>query len=237
MSDLPKPPYAIGEMSKSGTTTVVYIRKPEIEPLDKKILCKAMCRCDKTPDIGIKGSRLKQSCVAGHMKALDETLLHRSPYKQEVNYDMSQSPPSPIMDREIDTKGHDWLKGWIKKYWGTKPEHQVPYVPRIGNIRRPDVIIVKDPTKPPTQDNIKQIVEMKFPPDSLSDDQRLDYETIAGDERKLISIEPRDCDCDSPEPNAPAIPLDKLAFAAAAAAWLAYIAGRIRGLPMPVPAY
>lgn len=53
------------------------------------------------------------------------------------------------------------LPGWISKYWDEDPEHP-PFKPGKGMIRRPDVIIVQNPNRPPTQDNIKQVVEMKF---------------------------------------------------------------------------
>ena len=69
---------------------------------------------------------------------------------------MTQTPPAPIMDSGVDTKGHDFVPGWIRKYWGSKPEHAPTFKPGTGAIRRPDVVIVKDGSKPPTQDNIKQ---------------------------------------------------------------------------------
>lgn len=170
MSDLP--PLATGGMSPRGTTTVVRIDEPKIDPADKKILCAAMCKCEKAPNVGADGKQLKQACVAENFKGLDRLLSYRSPFKQEVNYDMTQRPPAPIMDSRSDTKVHDYLPAWIRKYWGSKPEHGQSYKPGTGLIRRPDVVIVKDPSKPPTQDNIKQIVEMKFPPTRLARSRR-----------------------------------------------------------------
>ncbi len=221
MSDLP-PPLATGGMSPGGTTTVVGINKPKIDPSDKKVLCTAMCKCDKAPNVGKDGKQLKQICVSENMKALDKMLSHRSPFKQEINYDMTRHPPAPIMDSGIDTKGHDYLPGWIKKYWGSEPEHASAFKPGTGLIRRPDVVIVKDPLKPPTQDNIKQIVEMKFPPDTLSEEQEDAYRKIGG-KGKLTQLQPTDCDCDSSEPKEPRIPIEALGFAAGVAAWLGYI--------------
>ncbi len=60
--------------------------------------------------------------------------------------------------------------------------------------RRPDVVIVKDPTKPATQDNIKNVVEIKFG-DEFGDDQRDSYETIAGDPKKVKVLDPDECEC------------------------------------------
>ncbi len=223
MSDLP--PLATGGMSPQGTTTVVGVNLPKIDPSDKKILCSAMCKCDKAPNVGKDGKQLKQVCVAENLKALDRLLEHRSQFKQEVNYDMTQRPPAPIMDSGVETKGHDYLPGWIRKYWGSQPEHSPAFKPGTGLIRRPDVVIVKDPLKPPTQDNIKQIVEMKFPPDALSGEQEAAYREIGG-KGKLTQLKPSDCDCDSSEPKDPRMPVEELGFAAGVAAWLAYILTR-----------
>ena len=69
-------------------------------------------------------------------------------------------------------------------------------------------MIVNDPTKPPTQDNIKRIVEIKFPPDKMDEPQQAAYEEIAGDPNKVVEIGPDHCDCDKPEPDRPKIPVD-----------------------------
>lgn len=236
MSDLP--PLATGGMSVEGATTVVRINKVKIDPADKKMLCSAMCQCDKQPNLGKDGQQLKQMCVSSRLKALDLALDHRSSLKQELNFDMTQKPPAPITDSAVDTKGHDYLPGWIKKYWGSKPEHPPQYKPGVGLIRRPDVVIVKDPTEPPTQDNIKQIVEMKFPPDTLAREQQEAYVRIAGDESRLAKLEPGDCDCSDEEPKGASMPAKELAAAAAAAAWAAYILSRGKTPHPPlVPAF
>jgi hypothetical protein len=234
MSDLP--PLATGGMSREGTTTTVRIGQPQIDFVDKKVLCSAMCQCNKMPNIGKDGKQLKQGCVAERMKTLDKLLDHRSPYKQEINYDMTKDPPAPIMDSGIATKGHDWLPGWLNKYWD-KDETHPPFQSGEGMIRRPDVVIVNDPGKPPTQDNIKQIIEMKFPPDSISERQEEAYEKIAGDPRKLHTLEPSQCDCDAPEPASSHIPVEKMGWAAAAAGWIMFGLSRGRTARPPIPVF
>jgi VRR-NUC domain len=214
----PAPPHATGGTSAgAGTTTPVKINQPDIDPQDKKVLCAALCQCDKAPATGADGRQLKQACVAKTLKEVDQQMAHRSPYKQELNYDMTKNPPAPIMDKQVPTKGHDWLPGWIDKWWN-QPDAQgaqrPPFTPGTGQIRRPDVVIVKDPTKPPTQDNIKQIVEMKFPPDQISDKQKLAYEDIAGDPKKLKTLQPSDCNCDQSEPEAPKVPSQEIGIVA-----------------------
>ncbi len=111
----------------------------------------------------------------------------------EVNYDITKNPPVPIMDNAIKTIAHAWLPGWITKRWNDDPLWE----PGEGYIRRPDVVIVNDPTKPPTQDNIKQVVEIKFDSDSWGVGQEIDYRKIAG-EGKLVELTPKKCSCDDP---------------------------------------
>lgn len=200
MSDITPPttpPLATGGMSPSGTTTVVKINRAQVEGVDKQILCKAMCECDKSPTISVDGKKLKQNCVAAKMSAYAAGIealpgYQKSEYKQEINYNMTTRPPTPIMDSSDSTQAHPWLRGYIKK-------NMPGFEKGTGQIRRPDIVIVKDPSKPPTQDNIKQIVEMKFPPDELSRAQREAYEDIAGDENKLVTLKPSDCDCEAPD--------------------------------------
>jgi hypothetical protein len=98
------------------------------------------------------------------------------------------------------------------------------------------VVIVNDPTKPPTQDNIKQVVEIKFPPDSWNKRQKDDYELIAGGSSKLEKLEPSDCDCDQPDPDPPKIPVEQIG-AAASLAGILYMLVTKRPPPGPVPAF
>lgn len=235
----PPAPLATGGMSSAGTTTQVIITKPGLDFTDKKVLCSAICKCKDTPGTGKDGRSLKQSCVSGRLKSLDGLLDHRSQYKPEVNYDMTKDPPEPIMESALGTKGHDWLPGWIKKRWGAPDElgaKRPPFKPGMGMVRRPDVVIVNDPMKPPTQENIKQVVEIKFPPDKMDKPQRDAYEQIAGGERKLVEMGPNDCDCDQPEPESAKVPVELLSKAAAAAG-LIYMILTKRPPPGRIPAY
>jgi VRR-NUC domain len=224
----PPTPLAVGGMSVEGTTTIVKIYPPDIDALDKKVLCASLCQCDKVPNIGKDGKQLKQACVAETLKEVDKQLDHKSPYKQEINYDMTKSPPAPIMDKDVPTKGHSWLPGWIEKHLGQG------FKAGTGQIRRPDVVIVDDPTKPPTQDNIKQIVEMKFPPDTLKPEQREAYEDIVGDPKGLKKLEPDDCNCDQSEPEPPKIPVEEIGVVGTIIMWILFIITRGKS-PKPLP--
>ena len=222
-------PLATGGMSSGGAITPIKISEPQLDPADKKVLCSSICHCKDTPGTGKDGRSLKQMCVSGALKAKDTAMNHQSPYKPEVNYDMTQTPPAPIMDSKVETKGHSWLPGWIEKYWGSKPEHSDSYKAGKGLVRRPDVVIVNDPGKPPTQDNIKQVVEIKFPPDGWSKMQKDRYTVISGNADKLVKLEPDDCDCNKPEPEPTKIPVKELGATATLAGAAAML---LRALPV-----
>jgi hypothetical protein len=144
------------------------------------------------PSVGVGGQKLRQQCVSGRLKAADALSGNMSPYKAEVNYDMSREPPAPIMDSGIATRVHDYLPGWIQKYW---PGGLGGYTPGVGNIRRPDVVVVRNSSLPPTQDNLKSVVEVKFPGDTFSAAQRDAYERIAGSADKVEEMAPDSCGC------------------------------------------
>lgn len=233
MSD--QPSLAQGGMSPEGQNNPLNILEPKLAPQDKKVLCSAICYCSSTPNVSQDGKNLKQTCVAQRLGELDEILQGRSPYKPEVSYDMTKNPPQPILDSQTGTGAHGWIPGWISKYWNEDPEHP-PFKPGKGMIRRPDVVIVNDPKKPPTQDNIKQVVEMKFPPDPRNKDQAGAYAKIAGDERKVVEMQSTDCDC-SQENQQSKVPVKELGWAAAIASGVVYFLTRGRSPRPMIPAY
>ncbi len=209
--------------------------KPELDQQDKQVLCSAVCYCTNTPNISRDGKSLKQACVGQRLGELDEILGGRSPYKPEVSYDMTKNPPQPILDSQTGTSAHGWIPGWIKKYWDEDPEHP-PFKPGKGMIRRPDVVIVIDPTKSPTQDNIKQVVEMKFPPDLPDPIQADAYKQIAGISTDVVEMEATECDCNQ-ETQRSKMPVEELGWAAAVASSVMFILTRGRS-PRPfIPAY
>ncbi|MGX9731007.1 VRR-NUC domain-containing protein [Janthinobacterium sp. TB1-E2] len=190
-------PYPTGEMSLNGTTTPVHINFAEVNGKDKDVLCMAVCECKAVPEIGKKGQSLRQVCVSKMMSKRDALAGYQSEHKAEVNYDMTKYPPVPIMDFNTKTMAHRWAPGWIKKNWDADPTHPL-WLPGEGYVRRPDVVIVKDPTKPPTHDNIKQVVEIKFDGDPWGSLQAESYEIISGED-KLALLTPTMCSCDDPD--------------------------------------
>ncbi|KYF93041.1 hypothetical protein BE17_08095 [Sorangium cellulosum] len=127
---------------------------------EQAVICDAICTCkDARAGRTGRGGTRPSDCVTRRLRTYDKALGGQSTIKAEVPYDMNQSPPAPIMSK--------------KEPW--RPTEGKP-----GGSKVPDVVILKDPTKPPTQDNLKKVVEIKFPPDILDDDQRDDYKRIAG---------------------------------------------------------
>ncbi|GEM_PF-788627 len=188
------------------------------------------------PNISQDGRNLKQACVAQRLGELDEILQKRSPYKPEVSYDMTKNPPQPILDSQTGSSPHGWIPGWIRKYWDEDPEHP-PFKPGKGMIRRPDVVIVKDPTKPPTRDNIKQVVEMKFPPDPASNEQKDAYAEITQDDQKVVVLKATECDCNQQEQETK-ISTKELGWAATVAGAIMFIITRGKSrIPQTIPAY
>jgi type VI secretion system secreted protein VgrG len=94
--------------------------------------------------------------------------------KAEVPYDMSKSPPAPVMSRK-------------------EPERPSRGKHPKGS-RAPDVIIVKDPSKPPTQDNLEEVIEVKFPGDDFRKGQAQAYRDIAGPAPFEV-LTPQRCGC------------------------------------------
>jgi len=116
---------------------------------------------------------LQALCVRKKLELIDHLSGGTSPYKTEVPYDMSKSPPAPI------------------------PSNNEPWRPTTGRPKGsmvPDVTVVKDPSKWPTQDNIEEVIEVKFN-DRLSQDQFEKYKEIAGSEDKFRVLDPEECGC------------------------------------------
>lgn len=199
MSDQGKPKGTLATTpTQMPTIKIVAIDNDALDPQDKEVICKAICYCHSVPNKGKTEQNLHQSCVSERLKELDKFLSYQSPYKAEVNYDMHRNPPAPIMEKGIITKVHPYLPGWIKKYW--EEEKGYSFESGQGMVRRPDVVIVKDPTKPPTQDNIKHVIEIKFK-DRINKGQKDDYPIIAGDPNKVKKLDPDKCDCGSDDEN------------------------------------
>ncbi len=177
---------------------------------DRKMLCELMCCCAKDPNVsfsrktGQTGPRY-QSCVADTILAANglTSLLTSdmaepvSRYWPEVTYDMTCAPPNPLTRGGTPTYGSEGGRHWgqygkINRHAeeiGWERDEQGPPT------RRPDITAVKDPRRPPTQDNIDRIYEMKFKGDEWGKGQRSSYNDIAGGRKKVQEITEEDCNC------------------------------------------
>ncbi|WP_080424645.1 VRR-NUC domain-containing protein [Burkholderia ubonensis] len=197
---------AVGGSASGGQTTVVGATEG-LSPYDRKVLCNALCKCSS---IGIAtrggGRILRQACVAQRLDLANETsrMMSGKPteYLPEVSYDMRQDPPTPIMSDDDPLQPHDSLLDWIRDKW---PGRMGGYRrdKRAGGpgVRRPDVVIVNDPSQPPVQSNIKKVVEMKFD-DGFGKGQRDSYIRIAGSRSKYAPLSRANCGCSDKKSDA-----------------------------------
>ena len=169
---------------------------PGLNASDKSFLCGHVCFCQRHPNLGANGMLLKQQCVSARLKNIDMRGSYQSRYKAEVTYDMVMVPPSPFMDSTVPTKPRTFTPNWhlSPKLWPpNNPAGRPAYSPGQGMTRRPDIVIVKDVTKPPVQSNIEQVVEIKFPGDRYGLQQLEDYIVIAGHDTKMVSLTVEAC--------------------------------------------
>lgn len=128
-------------------------------------------------------------------------------YKSEVTFSVPdpnfrETNPIPAIPHltQNRAKGRDSSKGYNRRHtngWNSQLVYKEGVVPNAYR-RRPDLIIVKNPERrwpgggvaakysvydQDYADNIKRVVEMKFPNDSLSEEQEKDYQYIAGEGR------------------------------------------------------
>lgn len=146
-----------------------------------RFLCELLCICLSSPEYSA-GKNMYQACV-------ENMLAANAAGKTTPGYQGQQYPDI------TPEQGYD------------APKPGQPPQPRSGGgkgYRAPDSIVKKDPSKPPTQDNIDFLVEMKFERfgycDNYSEQQkRRDKEIVGkGNEEKITVLTPRNCDCPSP---------------------------------------
>ena len=192
----------MAELTPQGSEARAYLGVPnKLRYTDQKALCSLACMCQHAPDISRSGQSLKQNCMARNLDTINRMQPSKAYYKPEVSYDMTQHPPAPILESnppagQEPQKHGSWM-GWKNKYWDDPDVGRPPYQTGVGLIRRPDIVIVNDPLKSPTQDNIYQVVEVKFPGDPYREGQKQAYAEIAGDVRRFVAFNVQDdCGCD-----------------------------------------
>lgn len=164
-------------------------------PVDKKVLCAVFCCCKVSPEPSEQGRGGYDTCATQTLHAADEAQGGRGRYKAQVSYNMRAPRPEPLMDTANPTTPIPWDPGGITRI-GRRIERDFPDVEPFGgtDTRRPDAVIVRDPTQPPTVGNIARVVDFKFT-DSLSRAQELTYQRI-GNGRPPLVINDEECDCE-----------------------------------------
>lgn len=140
---------------------------------------------------------LKQLMLSGLIRVDEIKRDYRWWYKAEVPFDMRTTPPRPFLSSALLEEGA-----------GRRHTTNPFPVPGKGNYRRPDIIIVKNMNDrwpglagPDTEgqmhtDNLERLVEVKFPGDTLKEDQYIDYMQIVGgfgNEERMTILEIHDC--------------------------------------------
>lgn len=142
--------------------------------------------CNRMCDIKDMPGR-KQDLIAAQLWAIDDGMQGRSTMKAEVPYSPKTSTP----------------------YLSNKDPNRATRNLRIPGSRRPDVIITDG--SPPTMENIKCVVEMKFKGDSSGAPEakkRIDaYEKIFGEENLVVLEEGNTCICDDGEKQPRKVPV------------------------------
>ncbi|ALX97580.1 nuclease (plasmid) [Serratia fonticola] len=138
---------------------------------------------------------LNQLVMGGLIQMEERKADYHWPYKAEVVFAMAKPVPLPMLASSAASK---------KKYGEDLPQSTNPFARpsaedwikhKVSRIRRPDIILVEKedkrwPGRAATyfdgkfhNNNLKMLIEVKFPGDTLSDGQRIDYSSIATDAR------------------------------------------------------
>jgi hypothetical protein len=184
-----------------------------------------------------KPPKLQQNCVSTLFQSLDKAAEYHSPLKAEVWFDMDgyragftnigdkvPNRPQPLMSRRTPTKPLQWHWGVIS-HVGRRKNRKLsqPTFTKGGvSLRRPDIVVVLNPTQPPVESNIAMIYELKF--DEKPDEQQMRaYRRIVNDDRSRVDIiEVKDCRCEKRKERVREVTREELmAWAAAMMAALA----------------
>jgi hypothetical protein len=171
----------------NAATLAGVLQSPEA--VQAGVFAEAQEICDIHCDCVAKGDA-SQVCIDQELFRRDAETGFSRRTKSEVPFDMKTDPPSPYMSRSDPRRQ---TRNW-----------------RIGGSRRPDAIVVHNPARPWSGDNIAAVIECKWGADSFGEKQRDAYEEIAGGKEKLIVLDDSNCQCpDQPKPQPVPVPVPK----------------------------
>lgn len=171
------------------------------------VICKIICECDRKPLPSVSGkSDLKQECVEKALIAADDAMGGKSPIKAEIPYNMTTSPPSPILTAQTPgvLRATEYLPRRMKEM-GLKAASANG---GVYQVRIPDAVITRTPGNLSStslmQPNLKAAVEIKFNNQARDQQQISDYQKIVGgvdEDDRVVELSPAECMCSLPEPE------------------------------------
>jgi len=150
------------------------------EELDK--ICGAICECH--------GAGEKTGCV---MKKLTNGPPDHIPKNKtihcEQSYNMTETPPSLIKSSSLRSPSGVSLSSNVYGAMGKMAGFPV------GSLRRPDIVLLSNPSRLAQGSNIKQVVDVKFPPDDWRPGQRQAYQKLNPKAPEPLTLGPDECNC------------------------------------------
>lgn len=171
-------------------------------------LCVIICACDKAPTPSASGkSELKEECVKNTVRAQSAAGVNTNMHP-EINYDMTKTPPVPLLHRIPGGNSLDPTESLITRMIQEGLKSATNNY-GIYQVRRPDVVIARTVDTSPagaaaslTAPNLKAVVEIKFNNQPRDLDQIGDYRRIVGgDPNRVVELDPKECLCQLPDPK------------------------------------
>ena len=167
-------------------------------------LCAIICECDINPAPSTSGqSDLKEYCVKMALLGLDDAANGASPMKPEIPYNMTTSPPTPILSQQ--TPGLLRATQYLPRRMTNMGLKSAANNGGVYQVRIPDVVITRTPqnisSSSLTAPNLKAVVEIKFNDQARDANQIQDYTVIAGNNpNAVVELSPAECGCTKKPP-------------------------------------
>ena len=166
----------------------------QITDEEVKKICAAICKCKNSTKKAVpprrKPDKHRQACVARELSS--GYPLYDQKHKKmqcEQPYDLSTSPPSLLQS----TTGRTTLGGApagasLHSGMGQAGGRGIPSC-------RPDIVLTHSDSVLAQGSNIRQVVEVKFKGDKLTDQQFYNYADLNGGDPVPLVISEKDCQC------------------------------------------
>jgi len=149
------------------------------------VVCSFVCVCGKAPNIGEKGTRLKQLCVDQGLNSMKNAGVLPGVHP-EMGWLMSSPPQALTMGKGTEAHKFGGMIGKARKLLGKNKAEALGK----GKFRIPDVTMVPNPSQPASAANLQALVEIKFKGDTWSEGQKIAYQEIADDKPLILMGDP-----------------------------------------------